>query len=144
MNLIHFKSISIISRRDKKGFNFEFSPKVNIIFGENDTGKSSLIKSLYFTLGGDCRIDKDWKDDDVITKVCISVKGKLYSFIRHNKRISIFSNSEDTKPIVTSSHMSAIAKKVRDIFDFNLQLSYKKNRQTNSGQPCLFIFTFLY
>lgn len=140
MNLIHFKSISIISRRDKKGFNFEFSPKVNIIFGENDTGKSSLIKSLYFTLGGDCRIDKDWKDDDVITKVCISVKGKLYSFIRHNKRISIFSNSEDTKPIVTSSHMSAIAKKVRDIFDFNLQLSYKKTgKQTQANPACLYL-----
>lgn len=140
MSLIHFKDISILSRRDKKGFSFEFSPTVNMIFGENDTGKSSLIKALYFTLGGDCRIDKDWKDDDIITKVCISVKGKNYSFIRHNKRISIFSNSDDSKPLVTSSHMSAIATQIKDIFDFNLQLSYKKTgKQSQANPACLYL-----
>jgi len=133
MSLIHFKNISIVSRRDKKGFSFNFSPKVNMIFGENDTGKSSLIKALYFTLGGDCRIDKDWKDDDIITKVCINVKGKEFTFIRHNKRISIFSNIEENKLLITSSHMSAIAQKVKEIFNFNLQLSYKKTgKQTQA------------
>lgn len=140
MSLIYFKDISILSRRDKKGFSFEFSPSVNMIFGENDTGKSSLIKALYFTLGGDCRIDKDWKDDDIITKVCISVKGKKYSFIRHNKRISIFSNSDDTKPLVTSSRMVDIADAVREIFDFNLQLSYKKTgKQSQANPACLYL-----
>ncbi|ATD05070.1 hypothetical protein PTE01_34160 [Pseudoalteromonas tetraodonis GFC] len=140
MSLIHFKDISILSRRDKKGFSFDFSPTVNMIFGENDTGKSSLIKALYFTLGGDCRIDKDWKDDDIITKVGISVKGKSYSFIRHNKRISIFLNSDDAKPIVASSHMSAIADKVREIFDFNLQLSFKKTgKQSQANPACLYL-----
>ncbi len=140
MSLIHFKNISILSRRDKKGFSFDFSPTVNMIFGENDTGKSSLIKALYFTLGGDCRIDSDWKNDDLITKVCISVKGKNYSFVRHNKRISIFLNSEDTKPIVTSNHMSAIADKVKEIFDFNLQLSYKKTgKQSQANPACLYL-----
>lgn len=140
MSLIYFKDISILSRRDRKGFSFEFSPSVNMIFGENDTGKSSLIKALYFTLGGDCRIDKDWKDDDIITKVCICVKGKNYSFIRHNKRISIFSNTDDSKPLVTSSHMSAIADKVKDIFDFNLQLSHKKTgKQSQANPACLYL-----
>lgn len=140
MSLIYFKDISIISRRDRKGFSFEFSPYVNMIFGENDTGKSSLIKALYFTLGGDCRIDKDWKDDDIITKVCICVKGKDYSFIRHNKRISIFSSNDDSNPLVTSSHMSAIAEKVKDIFDFNLQLSHKKTgKQSQANPACLYL-----
>jgi len=140
MSLIHFKNISIVSRRDKKGFSFNFSPKVNMIFGENDTGKSSLIKALYFTLGGDCRIDKDWKDDDIITKVCINVKGKEFTFIRHNKRISIFSNIEENKLLITSSHMSAIAQKVKEIFNFNLQLSYKKTgKQTQANPACLYL-----
>lgn len=140
MSLIHFKNISIVSRRDKKGFSFNFSPKVNMIFGGNDTGKSSLIKALYFTLGGDCRIDKDWKDDDIITKVCINIKGKEFIFIRHNKRISIFSNIEENKLLITSSHMSDIAQKVKEIFDFNLQLSYKKTgKQTQANPACLYL-----
>ncbi|MCR9776211.1 AAA family ATPase, partial [Vibrio parahaemolyticus] len=36
--------------------------------------------------------------------------------------------------------MSAIAKKVRDIFDFNLQLSYKKTgKQTQANPACLYL-----
>ncbi|EJH5817528.1 AAA family ATPase, partial [Escherichia coli] len=51
MKSIYFKSAHILSLRDKKGFSFKFSPDINIITGENDTGKSSFIKSLYHTLG---------------------------------------------------------------------------------------------
>ncbi|OJA07217.1 ATP-binding protein [Halomonas sp. QHL1] len=138
MSLIHFIDIAIISRRDRKGFTFEFSPKVNMIFGGNDTGKSSLIKTLYFTLGGDCRIDNEWKNDDIITKVTISVSGKLFSFIRYKKRISIFSS--DNELLVSSVYMSGIAEKIRDIFNFNLQLSHKKTgKQLQANPACLFL-----
>lgn len=58
MKSIYFKSAQILSLRDKKGFSFKFSPDINIITGENDTGKSSFIKSLYHTLGADVRLDK--------------------------------------------------------------------------------------
>ena len=56
MRTIYFKSVHILSLRDKKGFSFDFSPTINIITGENDTGKSSFIKSLYHTLGADIRL----------------------------------------------------------------------------------------
>ncbi|MGR5158537.1 AAA family ATPase [Vibrio owensii] len=58
MRNIYFKSAHILSLRDHKGFSFKFSPNINIIKGENDTGKSSFIKSLYHTLGADVRLDK--------------------------------------------------------------------------------------
>lgn len=140
MSLIYFKKISIVSRRDKKGFSFDFVPGINMIFGENDTGKSSLIKSLYYTLGGDCRIDKDWSDDDIITKVCIDVSGRNYSFIRHNKRISIFHHTNEPNLLVTSNNMSVIADKIKGIFDFNLQLSHKKTgKQSQANPACLYL-----
>ncbi|WP_043320692.1 AAA family ATPase [Microbulbifer sp. HZ11] len=140
MSLIYFKKVSIISRRDKKGLVFNFSPKINIIYGDNDTGKSSIIKSLYYTLGGDCRLDKEWKDDDIITKVCINVNGREYTFVRHKKRISIFIYSDSYTLLVSSSHMSAIAEKIKEIFNFNLQLSYKKTgKQTQANPACLYL-----
>ena len=73
MRTIYFKSVHILSLRDKKGFSFDFSPTINIITGENDTGKSSFIKSLYHTLSADIRLDQKWKNDNCISKVVICV-----------------------------------------------------------------------
>ncbi|EOJ0915716.1 AAA family ATPase [Klebsiella pneumoniae] len=76
MKSIYFKSAHILSLRDKKGFSFKFSPDINIITGENDTGKSSFIKSLYHTLGADVRLDKKWKEDNFVSKVVICVNNR--------------------------------------------------------------------
>ncbi|EKO3852815.1 AAA family ATPase [Vibrio harveyi] len=135
MKSIYFKSVHILSLRDKKGFYFEFSPGVNIISGENDTGKSSFIKSLYHTLGADIRLDKKWQSDNFISKVIIHVKNRDYAFIRHNKRISIFDLTEGQKHLVTSNSRSDIAEIVRDIFDFNLELVVKKTAVQAQAQP---------
>ncbi|HIF9219889.1 AAA family ATPase [Photobacterium damselae] len=142
MKSIYFKSVHILSLRDKKGFYFEFSPSVNIISGENDTGKSSFIKSLYHTLGADIRLDKKWKSDNFISKVIIHVKNRDYAFIRHNKRISIFDITEGQRHLVTSNSRSDIAEIVRDIFDFNLELVVKKTAIQAQAQPASLYLPF--
>ncbi|ENI8054927.1 AAA family ATPase [Vibrio vulnificus] len=142
MKSIYFKSAHILSLRDKKGFFFEFSPNVNIISGENDTGKSSFIKSLYHTLGADVRLDKKWKSDNFISKVIIHVKNRDYAFIRHNKRISIFDLTEGQRHLVTSNSRSDIAEIVRNIFDFNLELVVKKTAIQAQAQPASLYLPF--
>lgn len=135
MKDIYFKSINILSFRDKKGFSFDFAPDINIITGENDTGKSSLIKNLYHTLGADIRLDKKWKDDDFISKVVICINNRDYAFIRYEKRISIFDITENEIHLVTSSSRSVIAMAVRDLFDFNLSLVIKTNLTQGQALP---------
>ncbi|WP_300357515.1 AAA family ATPase [uncultured Pseudoalteromonas sp.] len=142
MKSIYFKSAHILSLRDKKGFFFEFSPNVNIISGENDTGKSSFIKSLYHTLGADVRLDKKWKSDNFISKVIIHVKNRDYAFIRHNKRISIFDLTEGERHLVTSNSRSDIAEIVRNIFEFNLELVVKKTAIQAQAQPASLYLPF--
>ncbi|WP_019616782.1 ATP-binding protein [Psychromonas ossibalaenae] len=135
MRSIYFKSAHILSFRDKKGFSFEFSPDINIITGENDTGKSTFIKSLYHTLGADVRLDKKWKDDNVVSKVVIHVKDRDYAFVRHKKRISIFDITEGQKHLITSDSRTDIALIVRDIFDYNLELVLKKTLVQGQADP---------
>ncbi|TCW06632.1 ATP-binding protein [Vibrio crassostreae] len=142
MKSIYFKSVHILSLRDKKGFFFEFSPDINIITGENDTGKSSFIKSLYHTLGADVRLDKKWKDDNFISKVVICVNDRDYAFVRHEKRISIFDITEGQKHLVTSNSRTDIALAVRDIFDFNLELVTKSNLVQGQAQPASLYLPF--
>jgi AAA15 family ATPase/GTPase len=142
MKSIYFKSAHILSFRDKKAFFFEFSPEVNIISGQNDTGKSSFIKSLYYTMGADIRLDKKWKNDDFISKVIIHVKGRDYAFIRYKKRISIFSLEGEEKLLITSDSRLDIAEIVRDIFDFNLELVVKRTALQVQAQPASLYLPF--
>jgi len=135
MKSIYFKSAHILSLRDKKGFSFKFSPDINIITGENDTGKSSFIKSLYHTLGADVRLDKKWKEDNFVSKVVICVNNRDYAFLRHEKRISIFDiTAGQEHHLVTSSSRAEIALAVRDVFDFNLELVTKTNLVQGQAQ----------
>lgn len=142
MKKIYFKSVHLLSLRYKKAFYFKFSPNINLIYGENDTGKSSLIKSLYYTLGADVRLDKEWKDDDFISKVVISVRERDYAFVRHDKRISIFDIKNDNKLLVSSIYRIEIAKVVGDIFDFNLELSMKSSGEQYKAYPAALYLPF--
>lgn len=140
MNRIYFKSLTILSQQDKKGFSYTFSPNINIIFGENDTGKSSLIKNLYYTLGADLRLDPKWNKERIISKVVLHVRGTEYAFLRSNKRISIFNLTKNLEHIITSSHRAEIADKVKSIFNFNLELLNKKSSVQAQAYPaCLYL-----
>ena len=143
MRTIYFKSVHILSLRDKKGFSFDFSPTINIITGENDTGKSSFIKSLYHTLGADIRLDQKWKNDNCISKVVICVKERDYAFVRHDKRISIFDITDgQDNHIVTSNSRTDIALVVKGIFDFNLELVLKSTLVQGQAQPASLYLPF--
>ncbi len=143
MRHIYFKSAHILSLKDKKGFTFEFSPDINIITGKNDTGKSSFIKSLYYTLGADIRLDKKWKKDSFVSKVVICVNKRDYAFVRHEKRISIFDITEGKEHLlVTSNSRTEIALTVRDIFDFNLELVLKKTLVQGQAYPASLFLPF--
>lgn len=142
MKSIYFKSTHLLSLSQKKGFFFEFSPNINLIYGENDTGKSSLIKSLYYTLGADVHLDKEWKNDNFISKVVIHVKSRDYAFLRHGKRITIFDLSNDNKQLVSSNHRAEITKVVGDIFDFNLKLIIKTTAKQSQAYPASLYLPF--
>lgn len=136
-NNIYFKEVDIVSIRDKKGFSFEFSPSINFIYGENDTGKSSLIKSLYYTLGADLRLDDSWKKDDIITRVVLSFYGDEITFIRQNKMIGIVDNE-----MSVYFSIADLAPKISDLFGFKLQLHSKYRGETEQANPACYYLPF--
>lgn len=142
MKSIYFKSTHLLSLEQKKGFAFEFSPNINLIYGENDTGKSSLIKSLYYTLGADIHLDKEWEKDNFISKVVICIKSRDYAFLRHGRRISIFDLDNDSQQLVSSVNRSEIAKVVGNIFDFNLKLTTKTTSKQSQAYPASLYLPF--
>lgn len=47
------KELLLISLKEKRAKKIAFHPRVTLLKGVNSTGKSSLIKSIYGSLGGD-------------------------------------------------------------------------------------------
>lgn len=141
-NNVKFKNIKILSLRDRKAFSYEFSEGVNFIYGTNDVGKSSLIKSLYYTLGGDLRLDDAWKSDDIVTLVEINNGENDFIFLRYKKIIGVFDLKNDD--LVVYNTISSLASRVSNIFGFKLELHNKYTGATTQANPaCLFAPFFI-
>ena len=62
MKNLKFQSLLLLSKKERAARKIVFDPKATLILGENDTGKSSLIKAIYATFGADpAVIHPDWK-----------------------------------------------------------------------------------
>lgn len=53
MKSLVFRELWILSKAEKAGVNLSLGPNVNLLIGENDVGKSTLIKSFYHCIGAD-------------------------------------------------------------------------------------------
>jgi hypothetical protein len=69
-----------------------FDPRLNLLTGENDVGKSTLIKSLYHALGADVPQLQNtrWKRARPIYCVKFSIGGNEYSIIRDERYFGVF------------------------------------------------------
>ena len=71
MKRLTIKKLIVISQSESRSFEVPFKEGLNIIWGGNKTGKSSIIKSIFTTLGCECkRIENDWKK--LISALCFS------------------------------------------------------------------------
>lgn len=92
MQSMYFHEIMILSKTEKKALRVEFSKKKNLIIGENDVGKSTLIKSLYHALGADTpQLNTSrWSRANAIYALKFSIKGNTYTFIRDEQYFGVF------------------------------------------------------
>ena len=68
MKNLKFKEIYLISNVERKARKIVFSPHLNIILGKNRNGKSSLLKSLYWTMGADpAKMHEKWINANTVS-----------------------------------------------------------------------------
>lgn len=62
MKRLTIKKLIVISQSESRSLEVPFEDGLNIVLGGNKTGKSSIIKSIFITLGCECkRVETDWK-----------------------------------------------------------------------------------
>jgi len=143
-NLV-FKQIWILSKAEKAGISLELTPNVNFLTGENDVGKSTLVKSLYHCLGADTpQLNNSvWKKANPIYCVHISIDGAEYFVVRDERYFGVF---DEHKNLVSKhkgiSTDTGIAHFINPLLNFDVQLERHANSQLGLAGPAYYFLPF--
>ena len=132
-----FENIWMLSRRDRRGRRVEFHKNTNLIQGRNHTGKSSLIKTLFLTLGARPQGKLITWDEDTISLVDFRVDGQRYRALHQRGTRALFAG--DGRLIVSTGDHGEWSEQFASATGFNLVLSDKKGGSIPADPKCFFL-----
>ncbi|EMY26568.1 AAA domain protein [Leptospira interrogans serovar Australis str. 200703203] len=141
MRNLKFNEVLILSLKEKKAFRLKLGKKLTVVHGKNESGKSTLLKSIYWAFGADpAKIHRNWSVIDPIVCVNFDVDSKKYSILRYKDKFSLF--SENSELIGNYSSVGKeLTPELSKIIGYKLVLTDRKIKQ--SYLPQLSFFTVL-
>lgn len=132
-----FEDIWMLSRRDRRARRVEFHPGKNLVLGRNHTGKSSLIKTLFTTLGARPEGELRQWDENTISKVGFSLDGRRFSVLHQTGTRALF--DRDGRILISTGDHSEWSSAFSDATGFNLPLTDKQSRTVPADPKCFFL-----
>ena len=145
MTSLVFKDISILSKAEKKARKVTFGQKINLLTGENDVGKSTLIKTLYHTLGADVPqlSNSRWKRARAVYCAHITLGGKTYYILRDERFFGVFdSNRKLISRHAGISGEDGIARFINPLLSFNIELERHADKSLGPAGPAYYFLPF--
>ncbi|MDF1687957.1 MAG: hypothetical protein P1U50_14305 [Parvibaculaceae bacterium] len=140
-----FKKLWIVSKLEKAARTVSFQPGTNILTGENDVGKSTLIKSLYHSIGADApqMNNTRWKRAKAFYCSEIFLNGTKYFVVRDGKYFGVF----DAQKGLISKHSGittegGVAEFLCEQLDFNIELEKRVDGKLGRAGPAFYFLPF--
>lgn len=140
MHRFRFENIWLISRREKKARHVKFHPSKNLLVGRNHTGKTTLIRSLFETLGAKPQGELEEWDENAASLVEFSVDAKHYFALHQDGRRALFDAAFNL--LISTSKFGDWSKSFCEIANFNLVFSDKKQAEVVPADPACFFAPF--
>lgn len=142
MKKLVLEKILLKSDIEKKARKIEFDKTTTIVLGENDTGKSSLLKSIYWTFGADSTtIHQRWKELHPTSVVEFTLDGVKYSLLRRGRYFAIF-DSNNTLIRAFNSITNELAPFLADLFNFKLKMISREGSHETPLPPAFLFLPF--
>ncbi|WP_066721965.1 ATP-binding protein [Sphingomonas pituitosa] len=123
MKRLSFESLELLSLKERSARQIRFHQTLTVIKGENDVGKSSVIKSIYWALGAEPeKLHTKWVSANVKACLRFSVDGVPYAAVRDQNTIGIF-DAAGSPLIVTSQITKELAPYIAKLIDFGIVLN---------------------
>lgn len=135
--------IMLLSLKEKKAKEVIFDRKRTIITSEETAeGKSSLVKSIYYTFGCDVKFNPRWVKTDFISIVEYSIKGINYSVYRDRSGVIAFFDYNQTLIKLFENDIRGVSKYLAQKLDFDMKFS--DNNGDLDTPPINFFFSLFY
>lgn len=117
---VTYKTLWLVSERDESARKQSFGSRT-LLFGTNGTGKSRIVKNLFWAFGCNVRERNAgvW-DPAAVAAVEFSFDGGDYLVLRDGKRLGMF--GLDDQLLFAADNMGAWERALGDFFKFKLQL----------------------
>lgn len=132
-----FENIWLLSRRDQRGISVTFHPRKTLLLGQNHTGKSSIIKNLFLTLGARPTGKLQSWDDSTISLVTFTIQGRRYRALHQTGYRALF-DDEDRLIAAASSH-AEWTPIFASAIGLNLVLTDKELQTVPADARCFFL-----
>lgn len=140
-NQLLIKQLTILSIPEKSAKTVTFHPQRNLITGENDVGKSSIIKSIYHSLGADVHFDNVWEKTDAISLLSFSYSGKDYMILRSRDHFGLF-DAHGNLIRSFDSIIKGVSPYLANLFSNKLQLKQSQTNQRIPASPAIQFLPF--
>lgn len=126
MNELVFNSIAIVSRASGTAKFQEFKKGINVVTSPsskkgNWIGKSSLLQSLYHTLGADALFKDPWEREGKYFYILdFSFNHKQYLMVRYERLFRLFNDQK--KELFSVMNRSDLSKKLSKVFNIRMKL----------------------
>ena len=138
MKEVYFKGLIIADLQNHTARVQSFEKGLNVVTSaDNHVGKSSLLKSLYYTLGAEVDFDSVWDRQSKLYIATISVDELEYRVIRFLKRFAVFKDNILLK--ITESVSKELAPLLGEIFDFAVYLPNKGTGKVEMAPPAFIL-----
>lgn len=140
MHRFRFKNIWLLSHREKRARHLAFHPSKNLLVGRNHTGKTTLIRSLFETLGATPQGKLEQWDENAASLVEFSVDGQSYFALHQDGRRALFDAALNL--LISTSKFGDWSKRFCEVTNFNLVFSDKKEAEVVPADPACFFAPF--
>lgn len=137
MRSLRFKELLVLSRSEKAARRVRFDPKTTILQGENHTGKSSMVKSLFSVFGAKPKMSDLFLKARPQTLLHFTIDDRPYAMLQSGETYALFDQDGAVK-LRTTKVMADLAPALADLFDFRLQLSMKRTLASTIASPSAF------
>ena len=145
MKRLTIKKLIVISQSESRSLEVPFESGLNIILGGNKTGKSSIIKSIFTSLGCECKsMENDWKKLISSYLLFFNYGEKQLCIVRQGKRFQIFEYSDDIYScIIETEVFHEYSDCLMDILEVKMPCISTEGKQFNVTPPLLFRFQYI-
>jgi chromosome segregation ATPase len=137
MKRLRYKKLWLVSEQSRGAFSINFHPQMTLLVGKNRTGKSTLVKHIFQTLGCETLGKSDKWDSLALSVLSFECDG--IDYLAYRKANAYALKNTKTGEIKATTNYKEWAEIIAGLFDFRLQLQTHQDQLRQATPPYLFL-----